>query len=67
MKNAVLKDFVIFTGKYLCWSFFLIQFFNKKETSTQVFSCEYCVTFKNISFEEHLRTAGSEREALIFY
>ena len=33
--------------------------FIKKETSTQVFSCEYCDTFKNTYFEEHLRTAAS--------
>ena len=24
-KKAVLKNFTIFTGKYLCWSFFLIK------------------------------------------
>ena len=27
-----------------------------KETSTQIVSCEYCKNFKNIYFEEHLRT-----------
>ena len=26
----------------------------KKETSTQVFSCEYCKIFKNAYFEERL-------------
>ena len=30
-----------------------LQFY-PKETSTQVFSCEYCEIFKNIYFEEHL-------------
>ena len=25
MKEAVLKDFAIFTGKHLCWSLFLIK------------------------------------------
>ena len=39
----------------------------KKDTPMQVFSCEYCVTFKNAYFEEHLRTAADEREALIYY
>ena len=37
----------------------------KKETSAEVFSCGYCVTFKNTYFEEYLRTAASEKEALI--
>ena len=32
-----------------------------------MFSCEYYVPFKKTYFEEHLRTAASEREALIFY
>ena len=32
----------------------------------QVCSCEYCITFKNTYFEEHLQTAASEREALVF-
>ena len=34
--------------------------FIKKETPAQVFSCEYSGIFKNIYFEEHLRTAASE-------
>ena len=44
-KKAVLKNFVIFTGKHLCWSLFLIK------TPIQVFSCEYCKIFKNNYFE----------------
>ena len=32
----------------------------KKETPTQVFSCEYCKIFKNSYFKEHLQTAASE-------
>ena len=31
----------------------------KNKTPTQVFFCEYCEIFKNIHFEEHLRTAAS--------
>ena len=46
-KKAILKNFVIFTGKHLCWNFF----FNKKETRE---------IFKNTYFEEHLQTAASE-------
>ena len=71
MKKDVLKNFAILAGKHLCWSFLNKvaglkdwTFIKKK---TQVFSCEYSVTFKNIYFEEHLRTAAFEREALIFY
>ena len=37
------------------------------QRKTLLFSREYCVTFKDIYFEEHLRTAASENEALIFY
>ena len=44
-----------FTVKHLCQSLFC----NEKETPTKVFSCEYCEIFKNIYFEEHLRTAVS--------
>ena len=31
-----------------------------KNTTTQMFSCEYCEISKNTHFEEHLRTAASE-------
>ena len=34
--------------------------FIKKETLTQVFSREFCETFKNTYFEEHLQTAASD-------
>ena len=37
-KKAVLKDFAIFTGKHLCWSFFLIK----------LFPCEYCKYLRTI-------------------
>ena len=37
------------------WNFF------KKETPTQVFSCEICEIYKNTYFEEHLRTTASEK------
>ena len=33
--------------------------FIKKETLTQMFSCEFCQIFKNTFFIEHLRTASS--------
>ena len=48
---GVLKDFAIITGK---WSLFLIRFFLitifKRYSNTVVFSCEYCVVFKNSFF-----------------
>ena len=49
---VVLKNFVNFTGKHLCWSLFLTQFFTNfiKNTPTQVFSCEICKNFKNTFF-----------------
>ena len=43
IKKTILKNFVIFTGKCLCWSIFYI----KLQTLTQVFSCGYCEIFKN--------------------
>ena len=42
------KNFRKFTRKHLCQSFFF-----KKETSTQVFSCEFSKIFKNTHFTEH--------------
>ena len=58
-KKGVLKSLAIFTGEHLCRRLLLIklQACVRKETPTQVFSCEYCEIFKNTYFEEHLRTA----------
>ena len=56
-----------FCGKHLQCSFFLKAFWAWtpvtlfKITSTQVFSCKIFESFKNTSFEEHLRTTASER------
>ena len=33
--------------------------FIKKQTLTQVFSCEFCKNFKNIVFTEHLQVTTS--------
>ena len=62
---AVLKNFANVTGKHLCWNLFFYQAesfqacsFIKKETPTQVFSCEIC-EIKNTHFEEHVRTTAS--------
>ena len=57
IKKAVLKNFAIFTVKHLCWGLFLITFI-KKDFNTGI-SWEYCGTFKNTYFEEHLLTTAS--------
>ena len=64
-KKVVLKNFVQFTGKHLYQSLFFNKVacvasnFIKKETRSQVFSCEFCEIFKKTYFEEHLQTATS--------
>ena len=54
---GVLKNFVNFTGKHLCWSLFLIKFLTNfiKDTLTQAFSCEIQKNFKNTFSTEHLQ------------
>ena len=56
---GVLRNFAIFTGKHQCWSLFLRKLqtlrpygpqLYLKETSTQLFSCEYCKIFTNSVF-----------------
>ena len=46
-KKGVLRNFTKFTGKHLCQSLFFNKVFFKKETLTQVFSCEFCEMSKN--------------------
>ena len=55
-KKVVFKHFVKLTGKNL-FLFLFLQAYNviKKETPSQVFSCQFCDIFKNIFFIEHLR------------
>ena len=56
-----LKNFVIFTGKQLCWSLILTKLqacrpaILLKKRLTQVFSCEYYEIVKNAYFEEKPR------------
>ena len=57
IQEAVLKNFAIFTGKHLRWSFFLIKL--QLQTPTQVFSYEYSEILRNTYFEEDLWTAAS--------
>ena len=52
MKKGDLKSFLNFTGKHLCWSFFLkslqsegLQIYWKSLFLERVFSCEVCEIF----------------------
>ena len=63
-KSSLIKNFAIFTGKYLCWSPFLIKNFKTtllRKTPTEMFSFEHTQILKITYFEEHLRTAASIR------
>ena len=64
---AVLKNFVVFTGKHLCWSPFRPATLLKKESPTQVFSCEYCEIFKNSFLIEQVRWLLLQMSILLFY
>ena len=44
-QTGVLKNFVTFIGKHLCWSLQVQIYY--KETPTQVFSCKYSEILKN--------------------
>ena len=65
VKKGVLRKLTKFTGKHLCQSHFLNKVtairpetLLKKETLTQVFSCEFCIISKNTFFTEHLWTTA---------
>ena len=67
-KTGALKNFVKFTGKYLCQSLFIDKTaapspqpynFNKNETKAQEISCEFYKIFKNTGFIENLQNATS--------
>ena len=53
IKKAVPKNFDIFIRKHLCWDLILIKVQDlssaplSKEILTQLFSCDYCESFKN--------------------
>ena len=57
VKKGLLKSFVNFTEKHLCWSLFLIKF-----------SCEICKIFENTYFEKLLQmTASINKVGLLDY
>ena len=54
-KIVVLKNIAVFTRKHVLESLDKVAALKtKKETPTQVFSCEYCENFMNTFFTEHL-------------
>ena len=65
IKSAALKNFAIFTEKYLCWSLFLNQIVGlRPATSLKKRFQHRCFPvniFQNTYFEEHLRTAASRQ------
>ena len=48
-KIGIIKNFIIFTGRHLCWSPSCQQLYSK-ESPTEVFFSEYCGIFKNSYF-----------------
>ena len=67
MKKVFLK-ILKFTGKHLCRGLFCNNVAgHKKETPAQVFSCEFCETFKNNIFTEHVRTTATVYAILLIY
>ena len=59
MKKAILKHFVIFTGKQLCRGLFLTKLkvikrvtSSKRDSNTDI-SGEYCEIYKKTYFEGH--------------
>ena len=60
LKKYVFRNFGKLTRKHLCQSvFFRPATLLKKETLTQVFSCEFSEFSKNTLFTEHLWTPAS--------
>ena len=65
VKKDVLRNFAIFAGKYLCQGLYFNKVADacnviKKETLTQVFSCEFCEISKNTFFTKHFWAAASD-------
>ena len=57
--KGVLKNFKKFTGKHLRQSAFLDKVADLRPA--HVFSCEFCESFQNTFFVEHLRANTSEK------
>ena len=56
-KKYIIRNFAEFARKYLCRNLFFAKAklcnFTKNESLAQVFSCEFCKTYKNTFFAEH--------------
>ena len=69
-KKGVLRNFAKFTGKHLCQSLFFNKVagaacnFIKKETLTQVFSCEFCEISKNTFSQRTPLVAASGKKPI---
>ena len=62
IKKLVFKNFTKFIEKHLCQSLFfnkVVDNFIKKKALAQLFFCEFCETFKNTFFTEHLLEIAS--------
>ena len=60
VKKDILRSFAKFTWKHLYRSLFINKILEiKKETPTQIFSCEFNEIFKNTFFTEHFWMAAS--------
>ena len=66
IKKAALKNFAVFTGKQLYWSFFLIKLQSikaatlLKKTLAQMFSCEFYEISTNNFLTEHFWAIASD-------
>ena len=62
-KKGVRKNFANFTGKHVWESLLNQDVFRPatllKESQTKAFYCEICEIFKNIYFEQYMRTTES--------
>ena len=73
VKKVVPRNAANFIGKQLCQSLFFYKVagllgcscnFIKKETLTQVFSCEFCEISKNNFFPEHVWETASDSDVI---
>ena len=62
VKKGVFKNFTNFTGKHFVLESLAVKLkasnFIKKETPTQIFSCEICEISENTYIQKHLLTAA---------
>ena len=63
-KKYIIRNFAEFARKHLCGNLFFAKAklcnFTKNESLAQVFSCEFCKTYKNTFFAEQHPTTASD-------